>query len=260
MIDVLHVVFTASGAGDLRKAMAQAGRPDRVVVFFDNLSFGPIDPADVETRDAWVEAELGYPDWCDLAEQVEAFWAEALSTASRRVVWLSRRNVAEFTGFLEWMRRNGPEDFELVDLNAPDDSDPPAPSRVPLAIIRAEVIGEHRLWDRARIPSPAERVGFLSSWAALCAENAPLRVLTPDLVLRSAPLSEFDDQLLAEVGPKWKKAAQVVGGVLTTEWTERLCRVSDLVLFPRLQALADSGALEMRGDPHRPRGCKVRRR
>ena len=260
MKDVLHVVFNPSAAGDLRKALTQAGRPDRVVAFFDNLSFGPIDPPDIATRAAWVETELDYSGWFELTDEIETFWTEALATEFRRIIWLSRRSVGEFTGFLEWLRRNGPEAFELVDLNAPDDADPPALTQLPLAIIRAEEIRDHRLWDRAQVPSPAERVRFLTTWGALCAENAPLRVLTPDLILRSAPLSEFDDQLLAQAGPKWKLAAQVVGGVLTTEWTDRLCRVSDLVLFPRLQALADAGALEMRGDPHRPRGCKVRRR
>jgi hypothetical protein len=52
----------------------------------------------------------------------------------------------------------------------------------------------------------------------------------------------------------------VVGGVLAEEWTDHLFRVSDLVLLPRLDALVEAGELEMRGNPRRPRGCKVRRK
>jgi hypothetical protein len=163
MTPVLHVVFNPSAAVDLRKALAQAGRPDRVVAFFDNLSFGPINPSDIETRSAWVEAELGYSNWSELVRELNAFWAEALSADCRRIVWLSRRSVFEFTGFLEWLRRNGSNDFELVDLNAPDDAATPALSRIPLAIIRAEEIVERRLWDHARAPTLEERSNFLAT-------------------------------------------------------------------------------------------------
>ena len=41
----LHVVFTPSGAGNLREALKNAGRDGQVVTFFDDLSFGPINPA-----------------------------------------------------------------------------------------------------------------------------------------------------------------------------------------------------------------------
>jgi hypothetical protein len=56
----LHVVFTPSGAGSLRQALADAGRDDQVISSFDNLSFGPIDPPDLLLRSKWVESELGW--------------------------------------------------------------------------------------------------------------------------------------------------------------------------------------------------------
>jgi len=43
---IIHLVFTPSGAGCLRSALKGAGRDDAVVAFFDNLSFGPINPPD----------------------------------------------------------------------------------------------------------------------------------------------------------------------------------------------------------------------
>jgi hypothetical protein len=41
---VLHFVFTPSGAGCLSQALRTAGRDDQVISFFDDLSFGPINP------------------------------------------------------------------------------------------------------------------------------------------------------------------------------------------------------------------------
>ena len=40
----LHFVFSPSGAASLAEALEQAGRDDQVVTFFDDLSFGPINP------------------------------------------------------------------------------------------------------------------------------------------------------------------------------------------------------------------------
>jgi hypothetical protein len=46
----LHFVFSPSGAASLAEALEQAGRDDRVITFFDDLSFGPINPADSISR------------------------------------------------------------------------------------------------------------------------------------------------------------------------------------------------------------------
>lgn len=40
---LLHVTFGHSAAGSLRKALATAGRDERVIVEPDDLGYGPID-------------------------------------------------------------------------------------------------------------------------------------------------------------------------------------------------------------------------
>jgi hypothetical protein len=55
----LHFVFTASGAGCLVQAIAKAGRHDQVIASFDDMSFGPINPAERSLRAKWVENEPG---------------------------------------------------------------------------------------------------------------------------------------------------------------------------------------------------------
>jgi Domain of unknown function (DUF1835) len=52
---VLHIVFNPSAAAGLRDALRQAGRDERVISFFDSLSFGPINPPDPELRSEWVQ-------------------------------------------------------------------------------------------------------------------------------------------------------------------------------------------------------------
>ena len=105
-LDLLHVLFTPSGSGELRRALALSGRNEPVVCSFDNLSFGPIDPPDAELRTRWVEKELGYSGWEDVIAQTIPFWSEALAPG-RKVAWMSRRSTLEYAGFLEWLWRLG---------------------------------------------------------------------------------------------------------------------------------------------------------
>jgi hypothetical protein len=75
---MLHIVFAPSGAGSLRQALKNAGRDDEVISFFDDLSFGSINPPDSSLRSKWVESELGRTEWDDITAESEQFWREAL--------------------------------------------------------------------------------------------------------------------------------------------------------------------------------------
>ena len=59
---MLHIVFGESAAGTLRLALRQAGRDDTVSSFYDNLSFGPINPPVAIERAAWTRTELYFPE------------------------------------------------------------------------------------------------------------------------------------------------------------------------------------------------------
>lgn len=105
-------------AENLKTALRQGGREDRVVCHLDNLALGPIEPPDPQTRQAWI----GELDWANL-EDVEqklpdpvAFWNEALREDVRKVAWLSRRSAPEYCAFLEWLWRLGELPCEAVDL------------------------------------------------------------------------------------------------------------------------------------------------
>ncbi|UPK04200.1 DUF1835 domain-containing protein [Bradyrhizobium sp. 170] len=114
---VLHFVFTPSGAGCLSQALKTAGRDDQVISFFDDLSFGPINPPDSSLRVKWVENELGRTGWDDVTAESERFWREAPSSDHRTVAWLTRRSAKEYAGFLEWSWRMRDAPYDVVDLS-----------------------------------------------------------------------------------------------------------------------------------------------
>jgi hypothetical protein len=91
---VFHVAFTPAGAENLRDALRNAGRDDRVIGLPDDLRFGPIDGDDSSLRPKWIKNELGVPGWSDVAAESEWFWQQALSPDHPMVAWLSRRGAA----------------------------------------------------------------------------------------------------------------------------------------------------------------------
>ena len=114
---VLHFVFTLSGAGCLRQALRKAGRDDPVIVAYDDLSFGPINPADPSLRAKWVENELGRSGWDDVGAATERLSDESRFPDNRKVAWLARRSAMEYAGFLDWLWRLGDASCEVVDLS-----------------------------------------------------------------------------------------------------------------------------------------------
>lgn len=100
-MSTIHIVFSALAAENLKTALHDAGREDRFVCYFDNLSLGPINPPDRHVRLKWFEQEFACNDECGFPND-EAFWRDALNENVRKVAWLSRRSAPEYAGFLEW--------------------------------------------------------------------------------------------------------------------------------------------------------------
>jgi uncharacterized protein DUF3658/uncharacterized protein DUF1835 len=257
----LHVVFSPSGAGSLRKALNDAGRGDQVVVSdFDNLALGPIDPPDPQTRLHWMEEELRCTGWEWVFAEEAAFWKAALAEDVHRVAWMSRRSAPEYSGFLEWLWRLGDLPCEVIDL-----TDMPVGRRrraFLLSLLHAEEIASNRIWDRAEPLDVAARERHRGLWRRLRAENAPLRVVDAD-GLRSAPITFFDQQLLSFAKATWQKPARIIGETMA-EWVgpplEPYFQAGDGILAARVFALVEAGVLEGRGDLTDIRQSEVRLR
>ena len=114
----LHIVFSDSAIGLLRRALLKLGRDDAIVSLPDNLAIGPIDPPDPLVRVAWLERHLGESpaDLELLPGSMDAAWQAALSAPGRRLVWMSRRVTQEYAGCLEWVWRAGEGAYDVADL------------------------------------------------------------------------------------------------------------------------------------------------
>jgi hypothetical protein len=250
---VLQVVFTPSGAGCLVRALRKAGQDDQVIASFDDLSFGPIDPADASSRAKWVENELGRTDWNDIAAGSERVWDEARFPDNRKVAWLTRRSAMEYAGFLDWLWRLGDAPCEVIDLSevkVPYRSEhgPPRPPRlaVSLGMLHPDTIGHEKLWDLAAPLQMTTRRQYLDLWRQLRSENAPLRVIDGDNLV-SAAISFFDWVLMSYVTHNWQKVSWVVGSAMASQMDDWIVQTGDMVLAARIKTLAESGRLEIRG-------------
>jgi hypothetical protein len=227
-----HVVFSPSAAGTLKRALAQAGRPDEVLCPFDNFSFGPIATDDADLRARWVEEALGYTGWQGETDRAAAFLDAVASRVGPATAWMSRRDTCSHAGFLWFLSHVGD---------------------APIAVIEAEYLpgvtveGMIDLLHGAVPLSEEDRTRHRVRWQQLKGENAPLRVIDGDELV-SAPIDYFDETLLRHARPEWRKMARIVGETLVGFHDTGLYQTDDLVLGARLADLAETGRLEWQGD------------
>jgi hypothetical protein len=261
---VLHVLFGPSAAGSLRQGLALAGRQDQVASLYDDLAFGPIiNPANAAERIEWVENELGYTDWDDVAAATEPLIAASLLPDIRPVAWFSRRDARDYAGFLWWLTQLGDAPCDIIDVTEltvtyhGKDGRPRSPE---LAVSPSLLLPHHMsdLLDHAAPLDPAKRRQYRDLWQRLMSENAPLRVIGAGGLV-SAPITHFDPLILSCATSAWLKMARVVGEALARSWDGDLHQTGDLVLAARARALAEAGALEWRGDLASMHACEIRR-
>jgi hypothetical protein len=279
--DALHIVFGDSAGGTLRRALREARREEKVVAYWDDLSFGPISPPDPADRAAWAGRELRFPMHRlgfslernvtiisddppnaarKLLNEVAKFWDEVLSAHGRRVIWMSRRAAYEYAGFLECIWRIGDERLDVGDLTEISVAWPNGRREPVMSVgeLPPRVFAENTLWDRAAPLTPGERDRYREMWRKLRVENAPFRVVAGDDLV-SAPITFYDEWLMSCTVGQWRKAARVIAETMRTAMTHGHY-VGDLVLSGRLQALAAAGRLESQGDLSKPRFSEVRLR
>jgi hypothetical protein len=247
----------------LREALALAGREERVLMFPDNLSFGPIEPLDSKARLAWALREFDESPWGEEISEYDPSWDAALSSDMRPVVWMSKRSTQEYAGFLGYLWRLGDLECEIVDVTDlvlpvqhPRDGGAKSYRPMSIAIMRPDQIMDIGLLDRSRTLHTADRIAYRATWDRLRAENAPFRIIDADGHLVSAPIDIFDSQLLAHVTNRWLKAARIIGGTMSA-WDE-IMQTGDLILAARLRALAEAGVIESQGNLFNIRHSEVR--
>lgn len=250
----LHITFSEAGAEVLREALRLAGRDGRVIALPDDLSMGPVGPADPDRRRAWFRDQgIGGPEPFG---DVEGFWREASGHGPRRVVWTNRRVAREHAGFLEWLSRNGAGPFALVDLTH---RQTPADGKAMLGVAEPGNLVASGWLEAARPLSAPARRELTDLWARLAAHDAPLR-LARDGVLVPALLTAFDEVLMAATSRYWTRLALIIGKVLGEEARRDEHNASLGLLEARVAALVQAGRLQAEGEVRLADGdCQVRR-
>jgi uncharacterized protein DUF3658 len=210
-----------------------------------------------------VQRELGQTGWNEEPTSSERLWDEARFPVNQKVVWLTRRCASEYAGFLHWLGRADEGPCALVDLTnvkifRPLDAARPPDLAMSLATLHPDTIRFNRLWDLAKPLQADARKHYLDLWRQLRIENAPLRVLDREKLV-SAPISFFDSQLLSYASPKWQKVARIISKAIVSQMNDGIRQTDDMVLTARIDAMATSGRLEIRGaSAHEMRKSEVR--
>jgi uncharacterized protein DUF3658 len=194
-------------------------------------------------------------DWNGLTDDEERRWNDRLFPNGRKIAWLTRRSAREYAGFLDWLWRLGDERCDVVDLTDvtisydPEDGPPRQRLAFGLGMLAPDTICEHKMWDLAEPLDATARAQHLDLWRRLRSENAPLRVID-NHELVSAPMSFFDSSLISFVTENWQRVSRIVGQCLASGTDDSL-PVNDLLLRARINALVESGCLEIRGRSER---------
>ena len=256
---VLHVVFGMSAAGSLRQVLEMLGRAERVIGCLDDLSFGPINPGDAPSRNAYLNSI-----WCNEAgdeweDWVGTFWDDAADSAVLPVAWVNRRAAYEYANFLQFLHCLNGAPCEVVDMTEVPfhKHDGTTGTMASFGIVTPKMMIDADVLSLRTQLEPAQRDAHATMWARLREENAMFRLATP-AGLVSAPEDVFDPLILKHVTSDWQRAARVVGDALGQQLDEPYRQVGDNMLWHRLQALADAGLVEGRGDMLTLRGSEVR--
>jgi len=200
---------------------------------------------------------LGY-DYDEIAAMADLFWADATSSSLMPVAWFCRRAAHEHAGFLEFVWRMADRPFRVVDLTGLEFR-PKAGTSAKFAVLTTGELAPEQIIDARLIerqtPLEASVIDeHRATWRDLRAKNAPLRSVSGGK-LASAPITLFDELILSCASRDWQKGARIVATALA-----RLDQyASDLLLWARIRALGESGAMEIDGDPFDSRYALVRR-
>jgi hypothetical protein len=150
-----------------------------------------------------------------------------------------------------WHRGDTPcdvVDLSEVKVSYPPELCPPRPPAlaVSLATLHHDIIAHNNLWDLAEPLPMTERLRYRELWGQLLSENAPLRLSDGDRLV-SAPISFFDSVLMSCVTSDWQKVLRVCGSVMLAQMDDDLYQTNDTFLEARINALVESGRLEIRG-------------
>lgn len=244
----LHIAPSDSAGGSLLMAVRNAGREDEVLRCRDDLSCGPIDADDPETRADWWRQ---FYDPSEVSQTLRRFWDRVLNFDGHLIAWFGRYRASELALSMAIAEKLGDRPYWIVDVTGRqlpfkqrDGSFAAKPAQC-VSIIRHETL--QMLLATEEPVTPEDRQASRAAWQRLRRENAPFRIVTDD-GLASASIDYFDPSILAQATGEWRSVARVVGGAMAGN-SDPYFQVGDLMLHARVVALVEAGVLLAKGDP-----------
>jgi hypothetical protein len=242
---MIHILFSSSAAGTLRRVLHARGRRERVVDLTEFLDWGPIATSNFEDRVSWLDRRVpsNLGGWKWIIEGVAEF-RERAAADSDRLIWIAPRSAHEQSGLHWYLDQFGGTGSEMIVADyALQDAwrgEPP----LGLGELGERQIAE--LLDKcARLPSDLSRFPA-ARWRSLIADDALLRIVD-DGLLRSAPENYFDRFLLERCSAGWAKWQRVVGNAMV-DIMDTGHSADDLLLFWRLCELIQRREIACNGE------------
>ena len=237
-----HVCFSSSAAYSLRQMFQNLGKDkvEQVLHFCDDLTQGPVsDVCGPDRRDFYCE-RMDEHQW----QQQLRFWLlVAKANDNQFVVWMSRRNTLEMTGFSEFLDRIPKEiKFKLADFS----NEPMEEKSFFRNVIGTGLLNPKQFECGFEIMQTVCAKNFANDiqvWQQLKLENVELRAFKEN-VLASVRVDHFDHYLLDCLTNEWQRAARIVGQALSTSVEGGYSMVGDLWLFDRLAVFHDEGRVD----------------
>ena len=253
---MIHVVFSPSAAGILRRVLGDRRSNEKVIDLTDSLDWGPINFDHLSEREDWLDrnAPLNFRErseddtsdfakWDWLASGEERF-RKAVSADPQRLIWLAPRSAAEQAGLYWYLDRFGGMHAQMIIVDYPPRGawQDEVPSR--LGSLNEGQIAEF-LDECPRVPWDAKRFPA-DRWRQLVAENTLLRVVRGG-VLQSVSEDFLDQFLLANCPGEWTESFRVEGSTLGSIWDAGF-DVDSAFLTWRLRELVRLGEIECESD------------
>lgn len=241
---MLHVCFSSSASGIIRRILRARSRNEAVFTFVDDISAGPIADICGEERKAWFLKYFG-ADILEIEQLWEGqikFWSETIISQDQLMVWLIRRSAAEYCGFLELLSLL-PEKSEILLADFTSQKFDVGKTKEPCISIGH--LNEENMeigFSIQTVTSPSNWSQPLQMWKNLKRESAPLRIVEHDKLV-SKPQDYFDSFLFQHLSGNWQKLYRVVGEALVSGW-ENDHRVSFDWFNQRVKELTNDGFIE----------------
>jgi len=254
----IHVVNGDVAGNTMRQALAEAARPDPVVVLRDDLAVGPISDVDGSglIRSGFWQRVAPHSDIDFAAEMRQALdqLQDVRKSEPEVAIWhgqsasdqlMLRRVVFHL---YQMPQRINEVALDARELDMPAHNNLTSVGMYPAA----------RLARRFSTIAPVSvlRLGRLGyEWQQCVKENADVRLWKGNTLVPAA-YHTVDDVILEHCPAEWTPAAQVVGGVMGA--IEGLL-ASDWFVFWRCRELIGTGQLVLRGNADSLQTCELRR-